>query len=135
MPVLLINKKARFDYQILESFQAGLVMSGQMVKLVRSKKVNLQGLFVVWQNNRLEILNFGNEERRENIPLLLQRKEMYEIQGKLTEKGITCVVLNIKTVGRWLKAEIAVVKGKKTFDKRDEIKKRDISRDLAREWK
>lgn len=133
MPVLLYNKKARFDYQILETFQAGLQLSGKMVKLIRDKKVQLTGKYVVSQPTGLQIIDFGNEDLRQNIPLLLNKKEQAEIQTQLNQKGITCVVLNIKTVGRWLKADIALVKGKKLYHKKEDIKKRDLDRDMRRQ--
>jgi SsrA-binding protein len=135
MAVLIVNKKAHFEYQILESFQAGLSLSGPMVKLVRANKVVINGLFVVHQKGKLQIIGFGNEQMRENVSLLLNKKEKNEIIEQIREKGVSCIPLNIKTVGRWLKAEIAVVKGKKLYDKKDAIKKRDVDREVAREYK
>jgi SsrA-binding protein len=135
MAILSNNKKAKFDYHILESFQAGLSLSGKMVKEVRNRRVNCEGLFVVAQNNRLEIINFGNEKIRENVPLLLKKREIDKIQGKIQEKGITAAVLNLKTVGRWIKAEIGIVKGKKKYDKREDLKKKTIQREMEREIK
>jgi SsrA-binding protein len=135
MAVLIINKKAHFEYQILEYFQAGLSLSCPMVKLVRANKVVINGLFVVHQNGKLQIIGFGNEKVRENVSLLLNKKEKDEIITQIREKGISCIPLNIKTVGRWLKAEIAIVKGKKSFDKKDAIKKRDVDREVARDFK
>jgi SsrA-binding protein len=133
MPVLANNKKARFDYQILEKFQAGLVLSGKMVKQIRSRRINLNGRFVISQNDQLQIIGLGNEYINENVTLLLKKSEKNNIQGNLTEKGITCVVLDIHVTKRWLKADIALVKGKKTHDKRQSIKERDISREMQRE--
>jgi len=135
MPVIAINKKAKFDYEVLESFQAGLSLSGQMVKEVRARKVNPAGLYIVYNKGRLEIIGFGNEKIRQNIPLLLKKKEVNKIHGKLEEKGISCIILNIKIVGRWLKSEIAIVKGKKKYDKRETVKKRDLDREMGRELK
>jgi SsrA-binding protein len=132
MSVLISNKKTKFDYFILETYQAGLVLPGQMVKLIRSRRITLSATFIINQNNRLELINLGNETMRLNVPILLRKKEMKEITVKLNQKGISCVALNIKTVGRWLKAEIALVKGKKNYDKRQTLKNRDIERDLSR---
>jgi SsrA-binding protein len=133
MAILTTNKKARFDYHILESYQAGLSLSGQMVKEIRGQRVTLSGAFVVFQHNRLEIIGLsGQNGTLQNVPLLLQKKEISEIVGKLSQKGVTCVVLNLKTVGRWIKAEIAVVRGKKNYDKRESLKKRDLDRERAR---
>jgi SsrA-binding protein len=133
MPVLLINKKARFEYNVLESYQAGLSLSGKMVKIIREKKVTLQGVYIVYQKNQLQIIGLGTELHKENISLLLNQKEKIEIVGAISQKGISCVPLSIKTVGRWLKTEIAIVKGKKEFEKRETLKKRDLDREMARE--
>jgi SsrA-binding protein len=130
--IIATNKKAKFDYEILDTYQAGLSLSGGMVKLIRANQVNIQGKFIVYQRQRLEILGMGNEKMIENIPLLLKQKEINKISGQIAEKGISCIVLNLKIVGRWLKADIAVVKGKKEYDKRETIKKRDMDRDDRR---
>jgi SsrA-binding protein len=135
MAVLVVNKKALFEYKVLESFQAGLSLSGHMVKLLRANKVVINGMFVVYQKGQLQIIGFGNETVRENVPLLLKKKEVDEIAGQIRIKGTSCIILNIKTVGRWLKAEIAVVKGKKLHDKKEDIKKRDIDREIGRDFK
>ncbi|MEM1311858.1 MAG: SsrA-binding protein [Patescibacteria group bacterium] len=126
------NKKAHFDYHILESYQAGLSISGKMVKQLRQKRVNITGKYIIYQKLQLQIIDFGNDKLRENVPLLLNKKEQAEISSRLNEKGISCVVLNIYTLGRWIKAEIAIVRGKKNFDKRESIKKRDLEREEAR---
>lgn len=126
--VLTTNKRANFDYEILQKFTAGLSLSGAMVKQIRANRTNVQGKFIVNQNNRLEILGMGNDKIIENIPLLLNPKEYKKITGQLTEKGVTCIVLNLKSVGRWLKADIGLVRGKKNYDKREDIKKRDLDR-------
>jgi SsrA-binding protein len=129
VPVLTANRKAKFEYHILESYQAGLGLSGFMTKAIRAKKVNPDGAFVIYQNNRLEIIGLQVGEVKENVPLLLKKHEVNEIRGQISEKGLSCVVLNFKTVGRWIKSEIAVVKGKKAWDKRESIKKRDVERE------
>ena len=135
MSVLVVNKKAYFEYKVLESFQAGLSLSGYMVKQVRANKVLINGMFVVYQKGQLQIIEFGNEKSRENVALLLNKRELNEIAGQIRIKGVSCIILNIKTVGRWLKAEIAVVKGKKLHDKKEDIKKRDIDREIGRDFK
>jgi len=132
VPQLLVNKKAHFDYQIIEEFRAGMALSGGMVKLIRSKKVVLNGKFVVFQKGVLQILGLGNEEISHNVPLLLAKKEIKEIVKSLQVAGLTCVILNIHTHKRWLKAQIAVVKGKKNYDKRETIKERDLERESRR---
>ena len=134
-PILATNKRANFDYEIIATFQAGLSLSGGMVKQVRARRVQLQGKYVVFQHGALEILAFGNDRISQNVPLLLNRKEVSKIAGQLTTKGVSCIVLNLKKVGRWLKADIALVKGKKNYDKKAVIKQRDIEREVRRgEW-
>ena len=132
MTLIAQNKKARFEYHIIETYQAGLVLPGYLVKLIRGRKIKISGVFVVYQNNRLEMIGFGNEQIRENVPLLLNKREVDEIRGQLMTKGISCVPLTLKTVDRWIKADIALVKGKKTRDKRETIKKRDLDREAER---
>lgn len=133
MPVLITNKKAHFDYQILEEFRAGLGLSSKMVKLIRARKIVLSGKFVVFQKDQLQILGLGVESFAENVPLLVTGKELSKIKEELSQKGLTCVVLNFHTSGRWLKAQIAVVKGKKNYDKRKTLKERDLDRENRRE--
>lgn len=132
MPVLLINKRAKFDYTILESYQAGLSLSSRMVKAIRANKISLDGKYIILQRGKLIMLDMGTDEWRENITLLLNKKEIQEIARSLATDGVTCVPLNFKSVGRWLKADIAIVRGKKKHDKREAIKKRDIERDIRR---
>jgi SsrA-binding protein len=106
-----------------------------MVKLIRAKKVLLDGKFVIFQKNQLQIIGFGNNEIQENVVLLLKKKEIAQIRKELQTKGLTCIPLNIKVIGRWLKAEVGIAKGKKNFDKKEAIKRRDIDREVKRELK
>jgi len=133
--LLLENKRAKFDYQILEKFLAGLSLSGSMVKLIRKQKISLNGKFAVIQGGKLQIIGLGNEELQQNVPLLLKQNEVKKIAGKLTQKGLSCVILNIQTKKRWLKAEVAIARGKKEFDKKRVIQKRDLDREMEREMK
>lgn len=133
--ILITNKKANFDYEILQKFTAGLSLSGQMVKQIRTKKVPITGKFITINKDKLEIIGLGNQQIIENVPLLLNQKEIKKIKGQLSIKGISCVVLNLQTVGRWLKAEIALAKGKKKFDKREDLKKQDLDREYGRSLK
>ena len=133
MAVLLHNRRAGFEYHILDTFTAGLSLSGQMVKELRSNKVPLVSKFIVFQKDQLQIIGFGNDKINQNVPLLLSKREQIKIVENLKIKGISCIILNIKTSKRWLKAEIALVKGKKNYDKREDIKKRDLDREERRE--
>lgn len=137
MKILAVNRKASFEYHILESYQAGLVMDGETVKAIRSGKINLTGTYVVNNKGILNLINLSlnntiGKTVNKTIPVLLNPKERDEIIGSMTEKGITCVPLRFKTVGRWIKVDIATVKGKKNYDKRETIKKRDLDRESRR---
>jgi SsrA-binding protein len=137
--ILAVNKRASFDYHILQTYQAGLVLSGTMTRLLRNNRVNPQGKFIVNQGGELQIIGVNVESiningrnlqnYQENISLLLKKREKSEIIGRLSEQGLTCIVLNFKSIGRWLKAEIAIVKGKKNYDKRESLKKADMDRE------
>ncbi len=127
------NKKAEFEYKILEKFQAGLsIQSGNLVKLIRSKKITPENSFVVYQNNRYEAIGMGGSMNKETIPLLLNPLEIKKIREYKKEKGITVVLLNFKTQGRYIKSDIAIAKGKTHGDKRQTIKKRDLDRENQR---
>lgn len=133
MSVLIINKRARFEYHILESYQAGLMLSGELVKAIKEKRVNLRSAYVVYHRGGLQIIGLKFKDIDYTVPLLLSKKEINEISGSIKEKQISCVPINIKRVGRWFKAEIALVKGKKTYDKRETIQKRDLDREMGRD--
>jgi SsrA-binding protein len=135
MAIIAINKRATFDYEVLESYQAGLSLSGKMVKEIRARKIPINGKFVVRQGKNLQIIGLGNEKFLENVTLLLKEKEKEKVIKELQTKGITCVILTIKTVGRWLKADIAIVKGKKLHNKKQAKKNADVDREINRELK
>jgi SsrA-binding protein len=125
---LTYNKKANFEYHILDTFLAGLALSTPSVKGIRAKELNPDGAYIVWQNNRLEIIS----RAKENIPLLLKKDEMSKIKKALKDKGITCILLNFKKVGRWIKADIALAKGKNIHDKKETLKQKDLKREEER---
>jgi len=137
MKILAVNRKANFEYHILESFQAGLAIDGVTVKAIRSGKINLTGTYIVNNRGVLNLINLSINDSlgkswNKTIPILLNPKERDEIIGRLTEKGVSCVPLRFKTVGRWIKVDIAIVRGKKNYDKRETIKKRDLDRETRR---
>jgi SsrA-binding protein len=91
-PIITSNKKARFEYTLLETFQAGLVLTTPGVKGIRKKELNPEGAYIIWQNNRLEIIS----RAKENIPLLLEKPEIAKIRKALRDKGVTCILLDYK---------------------------------------
>jgi len=146
MPPYAINKKAQFDYEFLEKYEAGLVLTGSEVKSIRSGQVSLKGSFVTFYNNQAFLINTHippyrfagvqkNYEPERNRALLLKDKEISYLRGKLQEKGLTIVPISLYTKGRHIKLEIAVTRGKKKYDKRESIKKRDLDKEMARSFK
>jgi len=145
MPQLAINKKANFDYEILEKYEAGLVLFGHEVKAVRAGQVSLKGSFISLRtkNGQAELYlincqispykNAGpmpdyNQTRERK--LLLKRQEISHLLGKKQVEGLTLIPLKIYTNHSFLKLEFAVAKGKKKYDKRETIKKREVERNL-----
>lgn len=146
MKVLAENKKAFFEYEILEKLEAGIVLSGQEVKSVRLGRANLTGSFVVLTREEPQLLNARVPAYQiKNAPpdydetrtrkLLLRKKEIKRLIGKSREKGLTIVPLRMYTKQRKIKVEIAIVKKKSKKDKRETIKKRQTKRDIERELK
>ena len=117
MSILAYNKRANFDYYILDTYIAGLSLDSQLVKEIRARKIALGGKFVVFQKKQLQIINLGNDKVQLNVPLLLNCREQSKIISQISEKRVTIIVTKIFTSKRWIKAEIAIVKGKKKFYK------------------
>jgi len=142
--ILLIheNKKARFDYSILEKFEAGLVLTGSEVKSLRNKDVQLKDSYIIFkdleaylQSAHIAVYKAGsynNHEPERLRKLLLNRKELNEIYAALREKGLSCVPLKIYFKDGRAKLEIALVKGKKAHDKREAIKEKESRRELRK---
>jgi len=145
MPQLASNKKANFDYEVRDKYEAGLVLFGHEVKAVKDGQVSLKGSFISirTKNGRPELYLIncqispyknsgtlpGYNQLRER-KLLLKRQEIDHLLGKKLTEGLTLIPLKIYTNHSFLKLEFAVAKGKKKYDKRESIKKRDIDRRL-----
>jgi SsrA-binding protein len=144
MGILIIseNKKARFDYHVVETFEAGMVLTGSEVKSLRGNQVQLKDSYVSFVGNEAFLQNahiaeyknssYNNHHPERLRKLLLNRREINEIYGALREKGLTCVPLKIYFKDGRVKLEIALVKGKKLHDKRESIKKRDVSLEMKK---
>ena len=146
MQPLLENKKVYFNYEILEKFEAGLVLIGIEVKSLKNKHGNIAGARAIIRGNEAYIVGMDippyqpantpkDYERERTRKLLLKKKEISYLTGKANERGLTIVPTKVYTLGGRIKIEIAVVRGKKKFEKREKIKKRDIEREIRRSIK
>ena len=141
----LVNKKARFDYEIIESYEAGIVLTGAEVKSVRSGGVNFAGARVVFDEGEATIIGLNilkykfdsaeNYELSRAKKVLLHKKEILEIHTKMRSAGLTLVPVKLYNKGSLVKVQIALVRGKKKYEKREAIKKRDVEAGLARRLK
>lgn len=140
------NRKARFDYEILEKYEAGIELLGQEVKSVRGGKMSLEGAFAIVRGGECFLINANippyqpknapkDYDPLRNRKLLLTKKEIAELAGNEKNKSLTIVPISVYNKGRKIKVEIALVKGKKKHDKRETIKKRDTERDIRRTLK
>lgn len=144
MSILIIheNKKARFDYHIVDTYEAGMVLMGSEVKSIRDKHVQLKDSYVVIKDGELFLQNahiaeyknssYNNHHPERLRKLLMSKKQIQVIDAALSEKGLTCVPLKIYFKNGKAKIELALAKGKKTYDKREAIKKRDVSAQLRK---
>ena len=140
------NRKARFDYEILEKYEAGIELLGTEVKSIRSGKMSLEGAFVIVRGGEAFLINANippyqpkntpkDYDPLRNRKLLLTKKEIDELVGSEKNKSLTIVPISVYTKGRKIKIEIALVKGKKKHDKRESIKKRETEREIRRTLK
>jgi SsrA-binding protein len=146
MPVISENKKAYFDYEILEKFEAGVILNGQEVKSLKTNGVNLAGSYVVLKDEEVfwiganippyQPRNIGSSyDPERSRKLLLKKAEIKYLIGKSRQKRLTLIPLKVYTIRGKIKLEFAIVKGKRKFDKRESIKKRAIEREIERELK
>lgn len=146
MKTLAENKKAYFNYEILEKFEAGVSLIGQEVKSIKTRRVNLAGSYVILKDE--EVFWIGADippYQPKNAPLdynpqrsrklLLKKSEIKYLIGKSKQKGLTLIPLKLYTKNGKIKLEFAIVKGKKKFDKRELINRREIEREIKRELK
>lgn len=141
----LVNKKATFDYQIIESYEAGIVLTGAEVKAVRDGGVNFAGARVIFDEGKAKIIGLNilkykydsseTYDSSRSKEILLHKKEIIEIQSKMRSAGLTLVPVKLYNKGSLIKVQIALVRGKKKYEKREAIKKRDVDAGLARRLK
>jgi SsrA-binding protein len=146
MPTLALNKKARFDYEILESFEGGLVLAGHEVKSIKAGHAQLKGSFLHIYKNELWLKGayiapykpagpLPDYDPYQNRKVLIHKKELKKLIGKKQMLGISMIPLSIYTKGGLVKLEFAMGKGKKKYEKRESIKKRDIQRQMQEKMK
>ncbi len=138
--VVIKNKKAYHDYEVLQTFEAGIVLVGSEVKSIRAGNAQLKGNFVQEWHGELIVENMhispyryttvGEVPALRRRKLLLRKKEIIKIGAELATKGISATILSLYFKGPFVKAEIGIVRGKKLHDKRDSLKKKDQKRQL-----
>ena len=142
MKVVAQNRRARYDYEIVDTVEAGIILSGQEVKSCRQGNINLAGSYVsfldgkpVLKNAKIAPYKFAsgleNYEPAQDRRLLLKSAEVKKLQAAIEEKGVTVVPLEVRS-GRFLKILLGVGRGRKRFDKRQKIKEKDIKKKLRR---
>jgi len=146
MAILAINKKATFDYSILEKYEAGLMLSGAEVKSIKNGRISLKESFVTIKGAELYLTNAnisrypfaGNLQSYDptrSRKLLVKKSEIRSLIGKVRTQGLTLIPLRVYTKKRLVKLEFALGRGKKAFDKRSDIAKRETKRKIERALK
>lgn len=137
------NKKASFDYQWIERFTAGICLSGTEIKSIKLGKANIVDAYCVFEKNELYVKNmnialyewgtFNNHSPKRDRKLLLNKKELIRLERKTKDKGMTIIATRLFVNEKKLaKLDIALARGKKQYDKREDIKTKDIKRELDR---
>ena len=142
--ITIRNKKASFEYNFISNYKAGIMLTGTEIKSIRDGKASLNEAFCIFMEEGLWIKNmhiaeyshgsYNNHEPKRLRKLLLNKAELLKLQSKMKEKGNTIVPIQLFFNERGIaKIEIALARGKKMFDKREDIKKRDVQREMSRE--
>ena len=141
----ILNRKARYHYEIEDTYEAGIVLTGTEIKSIRMGKVNIKDSYAIIRNNEIYLLNthislyeegnrFNHDEDRTR-KLLLHKREILKLKDKLEIEGYTLVPLKIYFVKNKAKVLIGVAKGKKNYNKKETIKERDIQREMEKSLK
>ena len=139
------NRKANFDYEIVDIYETGIVLTGTEIKSIRDGRANLKDSYAIIKNNEIFLLNmhissyeqgnrFNHEETRTR-KLLMHKKEILKLKEKLEIEGYTLIPIKLYFKGSIAKILIGLAKGKKNYDKRESIKKKDMERQLAKDLK
>lgn len=141
--IITTNKRAYFDYEILEKYEAGIELKGFEVKSIKNGRINFAGSYAIVKNNEIWLLNTDipayqpkntpmDYDSKRTRRLLLTKLEIKNLIGKIHEKGLTLLPLKAYTKNGKVKIEIGLAKSRKKYDKRELIKKRDIERETGR---
>ena len=139
------NKKVAYDFSIIEIYEAGMVLTGTEVKVLRQKRANITDAYVAIDNNneafvyninipQYEFGNISNHQETRKRKLLLHKTQISEVYQRMKAEGLTAVPLSIYFLGRKVKLEFALVKGKKKFDKREDAAKKEIQKKIKAEF-
>ena len=139
---LCLNRKARYDYHVEETYETGIALLGSEVKSIRQGQANLRDSYAAVERDELFLHNchispYAQASRFNADPLrprklLMRREEIRRLVGKVEEKGLTLVPLSLYLKGRHVKVELALARGKKQYDRREDIKRREADREVAR---
>jgi SsrA-binding protein len=145
MMIEINNRKAKYDYEILETIEAGIVLTGTEIKSIRLGNANLKDSYAIIKNNEVFLLgmhispykegNIFNHDENRTRKLLLHKKEILKLNDKIVLQGNTLVPIKLYFSKNKAKILLGLAKGKKTYDKRETIKQRDIEREIRKEYK
>lgn len=146
MEVLAKNKKAYYDYEVLDCIEAGLMLTGCETKSIKKGQVNLKGSYVSFRKDTVGLAkmhvskykpagSMSDYNPTRFRPLLLHKRQIALLRGKSAEKGLTIIPLKVYTKGRLIKVEIGICRGKKMYNKKELIKNRNVDRDIQRTLK
>ncbi len=146
--IISINKKIDYEYETRDKFEAGIILFGDEVKSIKNSRFDMKDSYIkISKENEVVLFNFKislykksninsvKHKLNRNIKLLLKKKEILKLDSLLHEKSNTAVVKKIYTKNNYLKIEIAVVRGKKKFEKKESLKKKEIKRDIQKNYK
>lgn len=142
--VVATNRKAKLNYEILETLEAGIALKGSEVKSIREGRIDISEGYITVENGEaimhsVHISPYSHSSEKDYDPkrprkLLLHKKEIHRLLGQIQKKGLTAIPLSVYFVNnKWAKVEIGVARGKKLKDRREEIKRRDLEREMKRE--
>jgi len=141
---LIVNKRIKHEYEILESYEAGIVLKGSEVKSIREGRVSFTDSFVRIKNGEVWLCNLHiapysssteNHDPKRDRKLLLHKKQITRLAGILSQRGLTLLPLRIYFKKNRAKVEVVLVKGKRKYDKREKLKRKDMEREMKREIK